>query len=182
MDKRLYQIWADMRRRCNAKSTRCYQRYGGRGIKVCPEWDSYGKFEEWAFANGYSDDLTIDRIDNDKGYSPDNCRWASRKTQARNRSDNVVVDGVVGVRVVLADVIDSSPLNPNTIRSRIRRGRSVQDALASVKPRTYELTFNGVTKKMFEWAKDIGISSKLIQARLKRGWSIERTLTEAKHD
>ena len=84
---RLYNIWIGMRMRCeNTADKRAYWYYGARGITVCEEWSkNYMAFKEWALSNGYSDDLTIDRIDNDKGYSPDNCRWITLAEQQRNR-------------------------------------------------------------------------------------------------
>lgn len=72
--------------RCDNPKNKKYHLYGGRGITVCEEWkNSFPAFHEWAIANGYSDELSIDRIDNDKGYSPDNCRWATITEQNRNR-------------------------------------------------------------------------------------------------
>lgn len=87
---RLYMTWQGIKGRCyNPHDTR-YSRYGGRGIKVCDEWKhSFQNFYEWAYASGYSDELTIDRIDNDKDYCPGNCRWATQQQQARNRSTNI---------------------------------------------------------------------------------------------
>lgn len=93
---RLYRIWLSMRQRCNYPKHKYYKHYGGRGIKVCDEWQNdYDAFAEWATRNGYSDTMSIDRIDNNKGYSPDNCRWIYYKDQPKNRRTNhrVVING-----------------------------------------------------------------------------------------
>ena len=93
---RLYQIWANMKYRCNTPTYKRYSRYGGRGIKVCDKWNnSFESFYDWSINNGYQDDLTLDRIDNDGNYEPNNCRWATYTQQNYNRSIafNVTING-----------------------------------------------------------------------------------------
>ena len=82
---RIYEIWTGMRKRCTNPNDHAFHNYGGRGISVCPEWADFAVFREWANANGYSDKLSIDRVNNDGNYEPSNCKWSTAKEQANNR-------------------------------------------------------------------------------------------------
>jgi hypothetical protein len=89
---KLHNIWIHMRRRCNDKTHDKYQYYGGKGVSVCKEWqDDFLAFKSWAIENGYQDGLSIDRIDSNANYEPNNCRWADIETQMNNKSDNRLV-------------------------------------------------------------------------------------------
>jgi hypothetical protein len=86
---RLYRIWNGMLSRCENPNREKFKKdYQDRGITICAEWHKYEVFRDWAIANGYADGLTIDRIDNDQGYSPDNCRWTTAKVQGNNKRNN----------------------------------------------------------------------------------------------
>lgn len=86
-DTRLFHIWQGIKTRCYTKTSVNYKKYGAKGITMCDEWkDDFRAFYRWSMANGYLDELSIDRIDGNKGYSPDNCRWADIYTQNQNRT------------------------------------------------------------------------------------------------
>ena len=89
----LYGVWADMRKRCYNHASPDYPRYGARGIAVCSQWEDFAEFYDWAISAGYARGLVIDRIDNDSGYSPENCRFVDRKQSSRNRRNTLFVAG-----------------------------------------------------------------------------------------
>lgn len=128
---RIYNIYHKMISRCHNPNEKEYKNYGARGITVCEQWrNDFNSFVEWSMDNGYKSDLSIDRVDNEKGYSPDNCRWATFKQQENNRRNN------------------------------------------------HFLTFRNERHTLSEWGDITGIGQDNIYARLKLGWSVERTLTE----
>lgn len=89
---RLYSIWSNMKTRCYDKSNKTYEKYGARGIRVCDEWlNSYEAFKAWAVSNGYDESLSIDRIDVNGDYCPQNCRWVDAVVQANNRTNTLYV-------------------------------------------------------------------------------------------
>lgn len=90
---RLYNCWVNMRSRCNNQKNKAYKNYGERGITVCNEWDnSFEEFMKWALSNGYSEELTIDRIDVNGNYCPNNCRWATTEQQANNQRKTIRIE------------------------------------------------------------------------------------------
>lgn len=118
---RLYEEWQGMKGRCFNRNNARFARYGGRGVTVCDEWRyDFSAFAEWAIENGYNEKLTLDRIDNDKSYSPDNCRWADVKTQSRNRSTNVAITIGNSTRT-LTEWCEVFDLDPHAVFARYRR-------------------------------------------------------------
>lgn len=99
---RLYEIWCSMRKRCQNESSQSFADYGARGITVCEEWEKFEAFAEWALANGYQEDLQIDRRDNDAGYSPENCRFVTYTENANNKRNNHFLEAF-GERKTLAE-------------------------------------------------------------------------------
>ena len=126
---RIDNIYKSMISRCYCPNNINYNRYGGRGITVCEEWKNDKRnFFEWAFVNGYSEKLTIDRKDVNKGYSPDNCRWATQKEQQNNRSNNRVLE-FNGVSHTLGEWFDITGIKLGTIWNRLKSGWSAEDTL-----------------------------------------------------
>lgn len=127
---RMYSVWGGIKERCLNENAPDYYRYGGRGIKICKEWEEdFVSFYDWAMKNEYSDNLTIDRIDVDGNYEPDNCRWATLKEQARNKRDTIYIE-VNGEDWVLLDYLESIGRieEYDKIRSRISRNWSLEES------------------------------------------------------
>lgn len=135
---RLYNIWRSMRQRCSNPKTINYHNYGGKGIKVCEDWSKdFMIFYNWAMENGYSENLSIDRINPDGNYEPDNCRWASCKEQNNNRHSNKFLE-LNGQKHTIAEWANITGIKLGTIWARLNKGWSVKDAL-TIKPNCKEV-------------------------------------------
>ena len=139
-DRKLYRIWGGMRSRCNNPNHSLYKNYGGRGIKVCKEWNDFSAFREWAVTNGYVEGdnrrkCSIDRIDVNGNYEPMNCRWATAKVQMNNTRRNTVVE-YEGMKMSLAQWADCFGMNYSSFMSRWSRGWSI-DRIANTPIRAY---------------------------------------------
>lgn len=120
---KLYGVWVAMRQRCENPNDRNYARYGGRGIAVCDEWKSFEPFREWALANGYIEGKTdIDREDNDKGYSPENCRFISHKDNLRN-THRKLHDVINGEDITLSEAAEKYGISYRRIYQSYKRGK-----------------------------------------------------------
>lgn len=141
-----YLIWVGIRERCNNPKCRQYKNYGGRGIKVCNSWDN----KETGFLNFYKDMgprpndkngklMELDRTDNDKGYSPDNCRWVDKKTNNRNRRDNIKIS-LFGEEYCICEACSLFGLKRTTVTEAIRvRNKSVEEAFINALKRRYHV-------------------------------------------
>lgn len=120
---RLYKIWSGMKQRCHNSRHPKYRIYGKRGIVVCDEWkNSFEKFYNWAIEHGYKDNLTIDRIDNDRNYEPNNCRWFTPKEQSNNVRHNLIYS-YNGQRKTLKQLAEEYNINYGTLYSRVVRDK-----------------------------------------------------------
>lgn len=175
----IYWIWRGMKQRCDP--LRGSPDYAGRGIRVCPEWQRFEAFRDWANSNGYTPGLSIDRIDNDGNYEPRNCRWATATTQARNTRRNVIVEAFGERKTVSAWACDPRcKVKAGTVYARLESGYSHERALSEIEPRV-SLTAFGETKALKEWTKDprCAVSYKVLWQRLNmNGFSPEAAITQ----
>lgn len=177
-DTKLFRIWCDMRKRCRDKNVQHYDRYGGRGIKVCDEWNGeFIPFYEWAMKNGYEDGLSIDRIDVNGDYEPSNCRWIPLKEQKRNTTQTVYLEND-GVRKPLIQWCEELGVDYKRAISRHKRGikdfnRIMFDGCLKIDYKSTRLkrndlikiTIDGVTKPLTIWCEELGLNK--MKAR---GW------------
>lgn len=191
--KRLHNIYSAMIDRCYSKNNKKYNNYGGRGIVVCGEWlNDWNCFKNWALINGYSDELTIDRINVDENYEPNNCRWATNKEQANNKTNNKYLEYNGEVKT-LSEWCDELNLPYHTIKARLNKlGMTVEEAFNTPKQwKEYSygegvekignklyLTYNNKTLTVNEWVKELNLdcSHELIPVRARKGWPAKKIL------
>lgn len=128
---RINKIFQGMYERCYNKKHKKYEYYGKKGIIICKEWlEDKNTFFKWAYMNGYNDNLTIDRIDNNKGYCPENCRWITRQEQSRNLSNNIIIEyqGKTKLLIEWCEILD---LDYFTILKRYKKNKYTLDEVFS---------------------------------------------------
>lgn len=128
---RLHRIWHSMYCRCYYKSTNGYKNYGGRGIKVCEEWkhiEGFINFYNWAMKNGYNEKLTLDRIDLDGNYEPNNCKWSTPKYQSNHRRNNKIIK-YKGIEKTSKQWCEMYEVSQTTFLDRLKRGWTIEQAL-----------------------------------------------------
>lgn len=128
---RLYRIWIGIKYRCLCKSSPVYNLYGGRGITLCEDWKTFIPFKEWAESHGYNRSLTIDRIDNNSGYCPDNCRWTTMKEQGLNRNTTIYIE-YKGERRCIKEWAEKLNIKRTTLEMRLTKYKwSIEKALTT---------------------------------------------------
>lgn len=173
---RLYGIWAGIKARCYGPYMQDYKNYGGRGITMCDEWRyNYVAFRDWALSHGYRDDLTIDRIDVNGNYCPENCRWITVKEQCNNTRVNryITIDGVTKTKTQWAEQYGMSQ---ETLGYRLDHlGMDIEEALTAPVENNRYITYSGETKSLVEWADIINIPYHTLKARLNAlHWPVEK--------
>lgn len=162
---RLHNIWMGMLKRC--KDGECYEhkRYHDRGIRVCDEWQEYIPFRDWALANGYSDDLSIERKDVDGNYCPENCTWIPMEKQARNRTTTFWIE-YNGERISLAEACEREGQDYKIVHWRFRHGWDIYKALYT--------PIKKVGKSLRQECEERGLNYRTIANRVySLGWSRE---------
>ena len=128
-EENIYKHWLNMRNRCNNPNYEHYNVYGGRGIKICNEWNDYAQFRKWSLDNGYKSGLTLDRINVDCDYTPKNCRWETWKVQQNNKRNNHYIT-YNNVTHTMKEWSEIRNINYSTLRNRINQyGWSIGRAL-----------------------------------------------------
>lgn len=178
MKSKLYYVWVAMRQRCNNPKNKSYKNYGGRGIKYSKEFEKYSFFENWAFANGYKEGLTLDRINNNEGYSPENCRWANSKVQSNNKRTNIILE-YNGESKTFSQWCEFYKVDYNRSKVRFENGYSFEETFDLIK--FYDKRNKNIIKyknrenTLSEWCKELSLDYNTTLKRIvKLKWSVEK--------
>lgn len=171
-DNPLHWRWGAMKQRCYNPNNEKFSRYGGRGISVCKEWFSFPMFEKWALENGYKPELTLDRIDTDGNYNPNNCRWVDQRAQQNNRNNNrkIIYEDK---EYTFSELSEKTGLKIETIAYRIKENIPV-DSDKNFHHAIVEI--DGESKNLRQWCNHFNKPYKTIHARITRGWEPERAI------
>lgn len=167
---KLYGIWVNMKGRCHCKSRPDYKYYGGRGITVCQEWMDYKPFEKWALANGFQNNLTIERNDSNGNYEPGNCCFKTIAEQQRNKRNNINIT-YKGETKILSEWARLYNLPFKTLKSRLELGFTLDEAFTKEKHQlrgSKKYNYQGGSYSLTDLAKKIKISKSCLFGRLKR--------------
>lgn len=178
--QRIYRIWQGMIDRCENENHKHYDDYGGRGITVCSEWHDLETFYSWALSNGYADNLTIDRENNNGNYCPENCRWVTMKVQNNNRRDNrlLTYNGETKTSKQWSEFLG---IDFRVLSYRLCHGWTVEKALETTEnPRLIFIEYNGEKKNISQWSKIVGLCMETISKRYKQGLSAEKIFEKQK--
>lgn len=174
-------LYRNMKSRCSNKNNKAYKYYGGRGIKVCEEWSNkengLKNFVEWAYSHGYDEKTergkcTLDRIDVNGDYCPENCRWVDLFEQANNKTNNVIIE-YMGEKDTVQNWCKRLNVSAAMVRHRIERGWSEERLFDKPKINPVFITYHGETKTIREWSEITGIKCETIRSRLQSNWDIE---------
>lgn len=172
----IYRAWAHMKTRCNNPKDKSYHLYGGRGISVCERWDSFQNFYKDMGAT-WKKGLSLERIDNNKGYCPENCKWATTKQQSRNTRWNRKIT-YKGRTMILTDWAKEVGLAFNTLQHRLNTGWTVKKALEV--PLNYgrwnRYEIDGKSLTTAEWSRISGVRRQTISSRIKAGWPLKKAV------
>lgn len=170
---RMNSIWANMRGRCNCPTNKDYADYGGRGIKCCEEWNEFINFYNWSMENGYSDKLSLDRIDVDGNYEPSNCRWITMNEQQRNKRNNFRVE-FKGKMMTAGEISKITGVSFSKIYTRARKGFNGEDLIADDFVAAYRKhCIDGKMYSKKEICEKYSINKNTFNTRLGRGWTIQ---------
>lgn len=177
-DHRLYLTWKSMHSRCNNPNTASYKNYGSRGIKVCERWRSFYLFLEDMYPS-YKEGLTLDRVDVDRGYSKDNCRWATVEEQSNNKRDSIKIE-YKGKVYTEAQLDRAFNIKRTTMQRRRRAGWTVEELIfgKSNLESIRNITYQGKTyKSLKDIAEDFGIEAGTFRYRIRKGWPLQNAIT-----